>query len=300
MEKKGVSQFSEILEEIYKNLSSETGDVVSEITKMIFFLNFDNFQVFVSKQKESFRAHRVVLVAHSGFLTDLFNGENSQSLKHIILEDYSSTVINIFISFCYTGQIQFDDNSIIDELINLSYDLGAENLHELVNGQRQQIIEAESSKIKSENVMEKTNMVFESNVETIFFEAEFENESIKEEYLNEAEFESKDMKFENQSTYQECEVVVAASLDRQEDSRNIDKEKRDQNRIQIIRTAIKKPMKPTLSIAQLKEEQERFKKRLQKAINSVKSGENSVKKVICIQSKLESYLYFIFVGLKNV
>lgn len=32
MEKRSVSQFSEILEELYQNLSNETGDVVSKMT----------------------------------------------------------------------------------------------------------------------------------------------------------------------------------------------------------------------------------------------------------------------------
>jgi hypothetical protein len=197
------------------------------------------------------------------------------------------------LSFSYTGSLQIQD-SLIDDLVDLCRQLNCNDLIEIITSQKlrlENIIAENIVAIKSEDQNEKPrlNVEFEesSNVETIFFdENEFEGteDIIKEEYLNEAQFETKHIKYENQN--QTMYHVIEEVTEAQEFNTNVSctvsqqESKRPGKEFPLIR----KSMKPSISfpaqqinLSQLKEEQERFKKRLQDAINLCKNGK-SVKK----------------------
>lgn len=223
-----------------------------------------------------FKVHRMVLIVQSRVFRDLF-ADQCHHLELAVSLPFTSKVISTFVKFCYFGEIQIE-MSLVKELNELFDELKVEQAKEIIRSQK--LTEDENVAIKSEEFIEKSRLVeFE-----FFDETEFEgNEEIKEEYLNEAQFEPKDIKYE--SLYHVIEEIPATeNQELKESSKKFEKIKDF--------PLIKKPMKASsssivfpaqqINLTQLKEEQERFKRRLQDAINFSKKnscGKSSVKKV---------------------
>lgn len=239
MEKDHSRSLTEIMSELYYNVTSDNntqGDVV-----------------LVSKDREKFRAHQIVLVAQSTMLESVLHKCCFHEDQVIVLDHYSSLVVSSFLSFCYTGILKIEESSL-EDLISLCNEFSiAPNIVEVIKKNNLEIGEGTVDNFKNSSVGE-------ANVESIFFdENDFDANEIKEEeYLNEA----------REDNYETLEKNH--SLEKLNNPRELP----------ILNKAISRlPASRKFNLANLKEEQEKFKKRLQDAINSCKNGNNSIRKV---------------------
>lgn len=225
----------------------------------------------MSLEKVPMKAHRVILAANSPVFDALFCNQCIHQDQLVILP-YAATVISSFINFCYSGEISIEERNLSD-FVSLCKQFACvsaieqiEQAVDLINNKK--LIEGI---VKSDDFDKKPE---ESNVESIFFENFEDNEVMKEEYLNEAvaesEFDPKLIKYEEQESFGEEGVSNKPHI-----PEDIEKSKK----FPIVKTIAKKPKvsAAAFNLASLKEEQEKFKKKLQDAINSCKNGQ-SIKK----------------------
>lgn len=244
----------------------------------------------VSSDKIRMKSHQVVLAANSNFFKDVFQNHSEEVI--IVLVPYSSTVISSFLNFCYTGEISIE-NEFVNDFVEICKQFSVEHPIKL--------LENDNPVIKPEDEFGKS-IIQES--ETIFFdENDFEgDENMKEEFLDsekheeflEDEFDPKKIiKYENQSAY----IVDEVSEENREFERKLEKS----GGFPLIKKTIAKkaPTSSKFSLINLKEEQEKFKKRLQLAINSCKDGSNSIKKASKIFSVTPQAIQRNLQGFKN-
>lgn len=211
------------------------------------------------------KGHRVVLALFSPLLATVFQNQCVHQDCYLILSDYSSIAISSFLRFCYFGETVVVDEPSVDEFILLCRELAVPipvPIELIGNKKLVEIVKSEEK--DSQDV----------SVETIFFdENDFEpneDDEMKEEYLQEEK-----IKYEETTEYQRIE----------EQDPEPDPEEKNQKHKEfpIKKTIAKKvtvaPAVTKFNLASLKEEQEKFKKRLQQAISSCKNGTNSIKKV---------------------
>lgn len=230
----------------------------------------------------------------------------------IVLPNYSTNVINAFIQFFYTGEVLIHER-LLPDFVSICREFKCDeipSLSEILNPKidHQAKVETNQPSITQFlDITEECNVVqedSEAHVESIFFkvvENEVSNDelnstsNVKEEYLNEEYIEEnpqyefmevleKRINDEDQFSIEQSqsESQVVWTNENQQSVEEFRKPKEKKLRDSKI---IKKDKKASISfpvnlinIKQLREEQEKFKKRLQEAVNSVRDNINSVKK----------------------
>lgn len=207
----------------------------------------------------------------------------------IMLPSYSTNVVESFIQFFYVGEALIPENNL-SEFISLCKEFNCDEIPALQN--ILQMKNDESVKLECEEMTVVTEIVniqqeSEAAVESIFFQIQDQSDmpstgmetsrNVKEEYLNEEYIDD-----ETQYEYMEVEekkISETIQYPKSQENRRISASKSKPQGITKQRKATMSslPVK-VLNLKQLREDQEKFKIRLQEAVNSVRNNLNSIAK----------------------